>query len=243
MTDTENNTPPPMPTKDELVREIAKTISDRRKLRNLTIEKVFQSIKIRIPFLEAIENGRWDQLPAEVFVRSFIKRYADHLGLDGEKLLAPYLNLNKAPEKKVIPQISKGGEISRVRVTGIALAGILLIVLIKFISQNKSSTGSSVAPVVPVVSSTPTVTGLLPASSSPVSPETHQLDVYSPNSLWIRVSAKDKNFEGFIPESATWTWKAEGSFVVRLGHTKGVSLTFDNKPVTIQENQRKVELP
>lgn len=232
-----------MPTKEELVREIAKTISDRRKMRNLTIEKVFQSIKIRIPYLEAIENGRWDQLPADVFVRSFIKRYADHLGLDGEKLLAPYLNLNKAPEKNAVPQILKGGEISRVQVTAIALAGILVIVLIKFITQDKPSTVASVEPVAPVVSSTSNMTGLLPASAAPVNAETHRLDVYSPNSLWIRVSAKDKNFEGFIPESATWTWKADGAFTVRLGHTKDVSLMFDNKPVSIKENQRKVELP
>lgn len=248
MTETENSTTPPPPTKDELVREIAKVISDRRKTRNLTLEKVFQSIKIRIPYLQAIESGRWDQLPAEVYIRSFIKRYADHLGLDGEKLLAPYFEMNKAPEKNTVPQILKGSEISRIQVIGIAMVGIVVIVLIKFLSQEKSPTQTTSDVIVPVMASSATVsnppaTGLLPMATLPSGAGMHQLDVFSPNSLWLRVASKDKNFEGFIPESATWTWKAEGSFSVRLGHTLGVSLHFDGKPVFLQENQKKVELP
>jgi hypothetical protein len=57
------------------------------------------------------------------------------------------------------------------------------------------------------------------------------------------VTAADKMFEGFIPQSSSWTWKGEGSFTIRFGHTKQVSLSFDGEPVPLGDDQKSITLP
>lgn len=244
MSDNPPESTPYPPTRDEIVRDISKTISERRKSRNLTLEKVFQAIKIRVPYLTAIEEGRWDQLPADVFIRSFIKRYADYLGLDGEKLLRPYFDLNK-PEIKAppYPQILRGGDISRLQLIIMALLGIIVIILVKVVSQERSVV--IVTPPAPaVVAETSSATVVSPIQvEPPKQEEAHKIEVFSPNSLWLRVSASNKTFEGFIPQDSTWTWRGNGPFSVRLGHTQEITMIFDGQRIPISEEQNKLELP
>jgi cytoskeleton protein RodZ len=51
---------------------------------NRTLEKVAQSLRIRLVHLEAIEEGRFSDLPGSAYAIGFIRSYAEHLGLDGE---------------------------------------------------------------------------------------------------------------------------------------------------------------
>jgi len=49
------------------------------------IPRVAAALRIRAAYLEAIENGRYDQLPGAVYALGFVRAYAVHLGLDGEE--------------------------------------------------------------------------------------------------------------------------------------------------------------
>ncbi len=53
-----------------------------------TLESVAESTCIHIGTLQALEDDDYDKLPAEVFVRGFIKIYANHLHLDADKALS-----------------------------------------------------------------------------------------------------------------------------------------------------------
>ena len=44
-------------------------------------------LRIRYPYLEAIEDGRFEDLPGQAYAVGFIRAYADHLGLDGEEVV------------------------------------------------------------------------------------------------------------------------------------------------------------
>lgn len=48
---------------------------------------VAESLRIRRVHLEAIEEGRFDDLPGQVYATGFLRAYADHLGLDAEWVL------------------------------------------------------------------------------------------------------------------------------------------------------------
>lgn len=247
MTDEETLIPETAPRMD-VVHQIAKTLSDRRAQRSLSLEKVTQAIKIRMQYLQAIERGEWSELPGEVYVRGFIRRYAQYLGLDGEKLIAPYIKMNESPssEKKEEPT-QPGSESSRTQWIWVVLAGIFLIGLIKVIKQE------STTPAKPVVNSNATVavkppeTAVAKKEEVPVAPKAplapHELMVFSPFPLWLRVGTPEKSFEGFVPQGSSWSWKGEGEFSVRLGHTKEVSLFFDGKPIPLSEDQKLVTLP
>ncbi|MDP4796962.1 MAG: DUF4115 domain-containing protein [Rhodospirillales bacterium] len=45
---------------------------------------------IRYPYLEAIENCRYEQLPGNTYAVGFIRTYAEHLGLDGDEVVRRY---------------------------------------------------------------------------------------------------------------------------------------------------------
>jgi cytoskeleton protein RodZ len=49
------------------------------------IERIAAQLRIRGPYLAAIEAGRYDRLPAPVYALGFVRAYAVHLGLDGEE--------------------------------------------------------------------------------------------------------------------------------------------------------------
>ncbi len=49
------------------------------------IETVAAALRIRAPYLAAIEQARYDRLPGAVYAVGFVRAYANHLGLDGEE--------------------------------------------------------------------------------------------------------------------------------------------------------------
>lgn len=60
--------------------------SDRR----ISLREVSRSTKIQVKYLEAIEEGAYDRLPAEVYVKGFLRSYATHLGVPEEAILRLY---------------------------------------------------------------------------------------------------------------------------------------------------------
>ncbi len=49
------------------------------------IERIANALRIRAQYLIAIEEGRYDRLPAPVYALGFVRAYANHLNLDGEE--------------------------------------------------------------------------------------------------------------------------------------------------------------
>ncbi len=67
-----------------------------------TIEEAANQIFIRSALVRAIEEGDWESLPEPIFVKGFIRRYAEFLGLNGVEVaksfeLTPVLPLNDSP--------------------------------------------------------------------------------------------------------------------------------------------------
>jgi cytoskeleton protein RodZ len=65
---------------------VGASLREARKRRHLDLTEVEAAIKIRVRYLQAIEDEDWDVLPGDVYARGFIRTYAAHLGLDGERL-------------------------------------------------------------------------------------------------------------------------------------------------------------
>ncbi len=61
-----------------------------REMRGVTLEEIAESTKISTRLLRALEQEHFSALPGGVFTRSFIRHYANYLGLDAEHVLAEY---------------------------------------------------------------------------------------------------------------------------------------------------------
>lgn len=87
------------------MKKVGEVLREYRQKQGIPLEKISQITHIRIGFLEAIEDNRFDVLPAEPFVKGFLHSYARVLGLDPKTILALLRRDFKAGEKgKVIPR-------------------------------------------------------------------------------------------------------------------------------------------
>ncbi len=68
--------------------EIGTTLRNARIQRGLTIEQAAQDTRISPRFLEALEAEEFASLPAPVYVRGFLRSYANYLRVDAAALLA-----------------------------------------------------------------------------------------------------------------------------------------------------------
>jgi hypothetical protein len=69
---------------------IGDTLFEARTRRAVDLDEVHAVTGIRSRYLRAIEEEDWDALPEEFYTRSFIRKYAQFLGLDPEPLVEEY---------------------------------------------------------------------------------------------------------------------------------------------------------
>lgn len=63
----------------------------RRKAERLSLASVELATKIRGKYLVKLEAGDYDALPNDIYTKGFVAKYAEHLGLDADKLVKQYV--------------------------------------------------------------------------------------------------------------------------------------------------------
>src|SRR4029078_4799324 len=69
---------------------IGATLREARMRARIDISEIEAETKIRAKYLSALENEEWDLLPGPTYVKSFLRTYADALGLDSRLLVEEY---------------------------------------------------------------------------------------------------------------------------------------------------------
>ena len=72
--------------KIQTIQTVGSRLQAERRSKKLDIEDVEEATKVRSKYIRAIESGNWNEFPSKIYVYGFVKRYADFLGLDGEKI-------------------------------------------------------------------------------------------------------------------------------------------------------------
>lgn len=140
--------------------EIGETLRDARMRARIDVSEIEAKTKIRAKYLRALENEEWGLLPGPTFVKSFLRTYAQALGLDGKALVEEYRLSEENPSEAVLePIVSSPQRSGRGRPSGggrpaggpsrayIAIVGavVLLIVLliVGLVTQGGGSSSKS----------------------------------------------------------------------------------------------------
>lgn len=75
-------------------------LRERRLEKGLSLEDVSSRTKIQAHHLQALDDGLYDQLPAEIYLKGFLISYAEVLDVPSEKLIELYRS--DCPDKKPI---------------------------------------------------------------------------------------------------------------------------------------------
>ena len=70
-----------------MTQTIGQKLKAEREAQKLTLEKVFEVTRIRVPYLQALEEDNLSRVPSPVQARGYLRNYAEYLGLNFEQLL------------------------------------------------------------------------------------------------------------------------------------------------------------
>ena len=70
--------------------EIGNSLREARLRQGLDFPEIEQGTKIRAKYLRALEDEQFDLLPAQTYVKGFLRSYAEYLGLDGQLYVDEY---------------------------------------------------------------------------------------------------------------------------------------------------------
>src|SRR5215208_176882 len=77
--------------------DIGAQLRETRMRRRIDISEVEAATKIRAKYLRALENEEWSLLPGPTFVKTFLRTYAEYLGLDARSLVEEYRQRYERP--------------------------------------------------------------------------------------------------------------------------------------------------
>jgi cytoskeleton protein RodZ len=116
--------------------EIGDQLRETRMRNRIDISEVEAATKIRAKYLRALENEEWDLLPGPTFVKTFLRTYADYLGLDARNLVEQYRARYERPSAQELAPFGPGMGTRRKRPRRpvvapwmLVLAGILALVV------------------------------------------------------------------------------------------------------------------
>ena len=119
-------------TPDDNSQDLRKT----REAKGLSLEDLFQRTRVRVVYLQAIENEEFNLLPVPVYTKNFIKIYARALGIDSEPIIKKYedyLSSRKAAPAPAPEDVLAGkhllAKINRLK-TYLSITFVLMVVII-----------------------------------------------------------------------------------------------------------------
>src|SRR6266540_1260986 len=115
--------------------DIGSTLRETRIREKIDITAVEAATKIRAKYLRALENEEWGLLPGPAFVKSFLRTYADYLGLDGKLLVDEYKLRHERPtdldQMPIAPNLGRRRGPSPVsRISPAWIIGIVIVALL-----------------------------------------------------------------------------------------------------------------
>lgn len=69
---------------------LGEKLKNFRNERRITLHEVSRDTKIPLKYIEMLEEGKYESLPPDVYVKGFLRAYAEFLGVDPKKLINLY---------------------------------------------------------------------------------------------------------------------------------------------------------
>ena len=236
--------------------EIGNSLREARYRQQLELSEVELATKIRGRYLQALEEENFDSLPAQTYVKGFLRIYADYLGLDGQLYVdeynSRYSTLDDEPREPVVARRSSTVHQRHRRLERrgvlLGLAGIAILCAF-FIAAFKFSGGDNNNPAIPNLDTT-TKKNTKPASKG----KTHRRRVARPAKIrfflvatsgdcWMDVrnySASGKTlFTGTVQQGQSHRFVARRLWI-NFGNPGNIKAAVNGRPVAIPGAGRSV---
>lgn len=232
---------------------VGELLRSEREKKGLSIKDVEAATSIRALYINAIEESNYKIVPGEVYLKGFIRNYANFLGLSGPNMVDLYRQQQQpaasatplpdaaASTTTASPAASPDDKTSQSSGTvKWILGGIVIITIAGVIwwvnAQPSAPPAPAPAPqqltqVQPPTSPTPTPTPI-PAPASNLQTKPIQIMTKYNDECWTQVIADGKEvYEGIPHKGDTLSWDATNNLTVKFGNAGSVDATYNGKPL------------
>lgn len=222
-----------------------------REERGLSVKDVEAATSIRALYINAIEDGNFSVIPGEVYVKGFIRNYANYLGMDGQSMV----NMYRESQQATLPEISETEPVQSSRpnnsvgVPSKRLIIGLIAVLVAggslwlFSGTTKDTNNPPLAQTTPTQPLTPPQVAQTPITQ-PNPPKPNKPVVVTAkftDECWALITVDGKEvFEGIAKSGDTFTWEGDQAIIVKLGNAGAAELTFNGQSVGTQGGKGEV---
>lgn len=233
--------------------EIGDKLRQKREELGYDYDYIFQKTKIHPKILKALEEEDFEYFSSEVYLKSFLKKYAQFLNLDFNSLIAD-LNLSEITEKKssrLPPSITPSLlEFSQKFFLGLKFLLLFIVVVIsiylvvtvinkissKLIPHKKHRVETArQVEVVPEPEVKPSLSPEIPVTSFPQQSEEEvnkplELTLVAKDDCWIQIrSDGEKIYEGILKKGQRETWNAQNEFELWVGAASRLDVYLNGK--------------
>ncbi|MDQ7786400.1 MAG: DUF4115 domain-containing protein [Thermodesulfovibrionales bacterium] len=217
---------------------IGETLRKRREELNLELRQISDALKIKYDYLKAIEEGAYERLPADVYVKGYIREYARILNLDPETTLKAYTQgLGKPQPDQQQPSPDQHTPPKKSRVLYILLPLIVLFALVVVLWQSPAPEKPNPPEIQPPVAEpVKEPSGQQPVQEAPPpvlkKPAFHLLEIHANDTTWLFVMIdQTETRELLMQPGETLQLQAIKGFSLKIGNAGGIRLVFDGKEI------------
>ena len=225
--------------------EIGNSLREARVRQQIELGEAELSTKIRARYLRALEEESFDALPAQTYVKGFLRTYADYLGLDGQLYVDEFNSRfgdGEEPREPVVARrtshVARQHRRLERRWIAFALAGIAALVVF-FIAAWKS--GGNPNEPIPNLGTTTAAKKVLPAATpakkAPTKPVSFRLYVRALNgNCWMEVrnwsAAGKSRFTGTVEPGQSQRFVARRLWVT-FGNPGNLEVVYNGKVIRV----------
>ena len=209
-------------------------LSELRAARGVSLAELARITRVGQPYLQALEANAFDQLPAPVFNKGFIRAYCQALGESPDEALARYRELLGTPPAQpelqltLRPKVPGQGPVMVSLVLLLVLGlGLFLVVGLQGRLKGPVVAGGATASAPKGVSPPAVATAPRPEDSSRL-----RLVARTTEPTWVRVQTDDGGVvQELLPAGATREWVSARRFIVTVGNAGGIALELNGQPL------------
>lgn len=237
---------------------VGETLAAERRRQGKTLADVEAGTKIMGRMLDAIEHGRYDELPSPVYVKGYLQSYAKFLGMDEKPVLEAYKKevslADTTTERMRLPDravVQHRDQIHSVPLrTWLYVVGAVVVLGLVLWAISGLTGGDDVPTTIPpTTTSTPETTATTSpgettttAETTPVTGSTTTaqdftvaVTVEEGSASWLRVTIDGLNaYEGTLTGPQTKEWTVADSAMIVIGKPDVVKVTRDGTEVPIE---------
>ena len=224
--------------------EIGSHLRNLRAKKGLSLEEIATKTMVQQRFLDAIEKGEIEQLPEPLYIRGFIRRFAEALGIEGTPLSESF-PLGSAQIGASNAKFSSGGNtplrpwhLYAIYLAAVLGAVALLYALFKPAESPSGNLSSRPSPV--VASSNPSKKAVAKPPLVKAAPVQAQLNLKADSYLTIQADGLT-SYDGILKAGEAKTITAKQSIQLFAGNAGGVMLGINGQPAKLMGKSGEVK--